>query len=242
MIPVQRLNSSNEPSQFDDNCRQPGNTWLSLFPDNDPHSQSAWWSQFQTNLADHFSHRCGWLAMNIGLSGHVDHYLACGNRKGKPSPHRHLAFEWSNYRYADGRVNSRKGNLDGQILDPSDVQAGWFEVVLPNFVLKVTGAIPPIYLARAEFTVRQLKLYNGHTARWTRWSWYRRYWNNGSPNVAALMEDAPLVAEAVQRAIMNGDPLPDPTQMEPKIAIKSRKYPYVTKPRTPKTPPDTSPS
>lgn len=236
MIPISPLGPANEPTHFDGNCRQPGAAWLAQYPNDDPHSKSQWWSQFQPALAAHFSHRCGWLAMDIGLMGHVDHYLACGNRKGKPSPHRHRAFDWSNYRYIEGRINSLKGNLDDRILDPCEVQPGWFEVVLPNFVLKATAAIPPNHRAKADFTLKKLQLFNGHNARWTRWSWYQKHWNNGSPDLKALYRDAPLVAEAVDRALQQGSCLPNPTLAKPVVAIIPRKRLYSRRLKKPSIP------
>jgi len=226
VIPVPSLNASNEPTSFDPNCRKPGAAWLAAYPSADPHKQSGWWQNFQPDLAAHFSHRCGWLGVNIFLAGSVDHYLACGHRKGKPSPNRHLAFEWTNYRYADPRINSMKGNRDNQILDPCTVGQDWFEVVLPNFVLVTTPQIPPTEVARAKFTIKALKLFNGHSARWTRWSWYARYWNQGNPLIQLLEQDAPLVADAVKRAQQNGVPLPDPGLCQPihQVPLRKRRF------------------
>jgi hypothetical protein len=233
VIPVPPLTLSNQPGLFDVNCRQPGAAWLAAYPANDPHQQSIWWQAFQPDLAAHFSHRCGWLGVSIGLSGSVDHYLACGNRKGNPSPNRHLAFEWTNYRYADARINSMKGNLDDQILDPCMIGPGWFEVVLPNFALRTTAQIPPQDRPKAEFTLKKLKLINGHLARWNRWDWCCRYWNHGNPLISLLLNDAPLVGEAVQRAQQNGDPLPDPTVCQPGHQVRPRRRPYVRQRRSP---------
>jgi hypothetical protein len=166
VIPVPPLTQSNEPPLFDLNCRQPGAAWLAAYSDADPHTQSRLWQDFRSYLAEHFSHRCGWLGVRIGEYGYVDHYLACGNSQGKPSPHRHLAFEWSNYRYAEGRINSMKGNLDQRILDPCAIEPDWFEVVLPTFVLRLTSRIPESEADRAQFTIDKLKLFNGRDARW----------------------------------------------------------------------------
>ncbi len=149
--------------------------------------------------------------MVIGLEGDVDHYLACGDREGRPSPSRDLAFEWSNYRYASGTVNSRKGNLDDQVLDPCEVGEGWFEVVLPNFVLRPTILLPPELCGKAKTTIEKLKLFNEHKVRFTRWFWYQRYWNGGDPLLEQLEKDAPLVAVAVKKALAAGEALPDPS-------------------------------
>lgn len=225
MIPVPHLTRQNEPRLFDGNCRQPGATWLAAHPDDDPHKQSDWWRQFQPDLANHFNHRCGWLATSIELDGIVEHYLSCGPRMGLPSPHRHLAFEWANYRYTTGEINSRKGILDDQILDPCDVQAGWFEVLLPSFELVTTDRLPADLRNQATRTIERLHL-RRHKPRFTRWRWYARYWNDGNPDLEALRRDAPLVAEAVEAALNAGRPLPDPNACEPDHVVRARRRPY----------------
>lgn len=227
MIPVPKLTEDNQPGQFEKNCREPGNGWLEAYPDKDPHVRSDLWSQFKPDLAKHFSYRCGWLGTSIEMEGVVEHYLSCGNRKDEskksiPSPHRRLAFEWTNYRYASGVVNSRKGNHDDAVLDPCEVEASWFEVTLHGFQLLMTDAIPEEQRAKAEFTLKELELRNGHHARMARWRWYERYWNKGTPHLHLLENDAPLVAAAVRKAQANGEELPDPTECAPGSVVVAR--------------------
>jgi len=232
MIPVPPLARANEPEFFDLNCRVPGADWLAAHPDQDPHTQSEWWSQFQPNLAKHFGYRCGWLATSIELEGIVEHWLACGSRRGAPSPNRHLAFEWSNYRYATGVINSLKGTLDDQVVDPCEVQEGWFEVLLPSFELVATGRVPDGLRAKARTTIEKLQL-GRFKARATRWRWYQRYWNGGSPDLGALRKDAPLVASAIENAQAAGLELPDPAACEPGHVIEGRQRRYAPRRRTP---------
>ncbi len=236
MIPVPKLTKENEPDLFATNCRNPGNAWLAAYPDKDPHEKSAWWSQFKPDLAKHFECRCGWLGTSIEQEGIVEHYLSCGNRKDEnkkstPSPHRHLAFEWSNYRYASGVVNSRKGNHDDAIIDPCEVAEGWFEVTLHGFQLLATSVIPEEHRARAETTLKTLDLRKGYHARMARWRWYERYWNHGNPLLDLLEKDAPLVAAAVKKALENGDELPNPTECAPDHQIVARKRAYGSRAR-----------
>jgi hypothetical protein len=228
MIPVPKLTLDNQPELFEENCRAPGQTWLTTYPGKDPHKKSKSWSEFKPDLARHFSYRCGWLATSIEMEGIVEHYLSCGNRKNEhknsiPSPHRHLAFEWTNYRYASGVVNSRKGNHDDAVLDPCEIEDDWFEIILHGFQLRITDAIPDRLRAKADFTLEKLKLRNGYHARMARWRWYERYWNNGTPHLDLLEKDAPLVAAAVRKAQANGDELPNPTDCAPGSEVVVRK-------------------
>jgi hypothetical protein len=52
-----------------------------------------------------------------------------------------LAYEWSNYRHAIGRVNGCKGNLDDLVLDPFEVEDDWFAIQIPDLQLVLTDRI-----------------------------------------------------------------------------------------------------
>jgi hypothetical protein len=221
VISVTRPGPENEPEDFESNCREPGRLWLQAHPQNDPHQQNDWWTQFQPDLARLFSYRCGWLATSIDLQGVVDHWAPVIR-------HRELAFEWSNYRYCSGTINSLK-SAHTDILDPCEVREGWFELQLPSFLLIATSHIPEYARERAQKTLEKLQL-QGHRARWTRWHWYRRYYQESFIDLDGLERDAPLIALAVRKAQANGDPLPDPKISEPALQRSLRRRPYRPRP------------
>jgi hypothetical protein len=65
-----------EPPEFDEQVRQPGNTWLQQHPDAErPHD---FWSRFKPHLSAGFGKLCGYSAMR-DLVGTIDHYLSCKN-------------------------------------------------------------------------------------------------------------------------------------------------------------------
>lgn len=194
MIPVPR---PNEPATFNLRCRQPGNRWLAANPAS--RKFPGYWRQFQPDVEDGFSRRCGWWAVRI-TDGPVEHYLSREN-------HRNLAYEWTNYRYSSGSVNSSKGKLDDAVLDPFEVQAGWFEVILPSMQLIATAQVPAHLRAKAAFTIEKLKLDNGPKIRKTRRGYYEDFKANRL-TYEGLLDYAPLVAEAVQRWQQTGRPLP----------------------------------
>ncbi|OYW74058.1 MAG: hypothetical protein B7Z37_19290 [Verrucomicrobia bacterium 12-59-8] len=201
MIPVS--NPIAEPQGFDDQCRRPGLKWLrgnrnsQRFP--------AHWTRFQPALAEAFKDRCGWWAMRIA-DGDVDHYLSKKN-------HRRRAYQWKNYRYIAGTVNSSKGNHDEAILDPFQVGVDWFEIDLPSMQLKPTANVPPNLKAKVQFTLKQLKLVNGLKVRRNRKRWYEDYKKHlADPgkgiSIGALEEYAPLIAQAVKKLQSRRLPLP----------------------------------
>ena len=119
MIPVTPVP---EPKDFDTKVRQLGKAWLAANPNA---KVKDLWSLYRGDLADGFHDLCGYSAIHCP-HGTVDHYLSKDNKNALQN--RALAYEWANYRYAAGWVNSSKGNEDDAILDPYHVGEGWFEI------------------------------------------------------------------------------------------------------------------
>jgi hypothetical protein len=178
-----------EPAAFHNDCRVPGNAWLAANPDPADRLPDHW-RHFIPDLCAAFLNRCGYLAM-WDLNGTVDHYLGTDT-------HRHLAYEWSNYRYASGWINSSKQTLDRRVLDPFRVRDGWFEIDLPSLHLRLTAAVPPRFRPRAEFTLRRLKLDWGARVIDQRQIYYDLF-RTGGVGLGDLERQAPLLADAVRR-------------------------------------------
>lgn len=196
MIPV--AHPIRKPRNFTRDCETPGKAWEHAHPNSNKFP--ALWQKFQPELADGFHDRCGWWAMRIA-DGAVDHYLS-------KTKHRKRAYLWTNYRYISPSVNSSKGTHDKKVLDPFKIQPGWFEVQLPSMLLRRTALVPPAFQAKADFTLKQLRLVSGHKVRRNRRAWYEDY-KKGLITQAGLAAYAPLVAEAVTKWInTKGLPLP----------------------------------
>lgn len=188
MIPVA---CTNEPRDFDAKVRQPGERWRR------EHKKAkrprALWSECLDPLRSAFSGRCGYAAMLDPTGGTVDHYLSWKNRPD-------LAYEWSNYRFASAVMNSSKRTADDSVLDPFEVGAGWFEVILPSLQMQVTEAVPPALRAKAVYTLKRLKLGDGERViRW-RQSWYNLYLQGGI-SIEGLRNVAPLLAAAIEKQV-----------------------------------------
>lgn len=187
MIPIP--NPIPEPEDFEERCRRPGNEWLKNHPGHD--RPKDYWSRFRPALAAGFGDRCGYGAMWIS-SGTVDHFVSCAEERSQ-------AYEWSNYRYAEGWMNSAKSRkASATLLDPFEVGDGWFEIDLPSLQLRVADAIPAAYRERAERTLRELPLQHDERILRTRREWYRMY-QEGELTLAGLREKAPLIAAAVEK-------------------------------------------
>lgn len=185
MIPVAKMK---KPRGFDAKVKVPGDAWLAKNPT--AKRPKALWGPYTAKLSEGFGNLCGYAAMYDHTGGTVDHFFSFKH-------HRNLAYEWSNYRFASGPLNSSKRNADDSVLDPHEVGAGWFEIILPSLQMRVTDAVPVAHRAKADFTLNRLKLGDGERViRWRR-SWYRMY-TNGHLTLDGLRAVAPLIAAAVE--------------------------------------------
>ena len=178
-----------EPQAFDQEVRKPGNKWLKANPA--AARPNPLWAPYTKQLQDGFCGLCGYAAMLDPTGGTVDHYLSYKN-------HRTLAYEWDNYRFAAATLNASKKNADDSVLDPYQVGAGWFEIILPSLQMQVTDAVPAALRTKAEFTLKRLKLRDGERIiRWRK-AWYELY-QSGDLSLEGLRKYAPLIAEAVEK-------------------------------------------
>lgn len=184
MIPVAKVR---KPRDFDAKVKAPGNAWLASNPL--AKRPPALWAPYTSTLLDGFGGLCGYAAMLDPTGGTVDHYLSFKH-------HRRLAYEWRNYRFADGVMNASKQNADDAVLDPYEIGEGWFELLLPSLQMRVTAAVPAAFRAKAEYTLKRLKLSDGERViRWRK-SWYDMYLS-GKLSLDGLQQVAPLLAAAV---------------------------------------------
>lgn len=189
IVNMLKFNPPPEPSDFDAQVRQTGNNWLAKNT-NTKKRPKDFWSKFKIHLADGFGSVCAYTAMFEPV-GTVDHYLCCQN-------HRHLAYEWSNYRFASAWINSSKGTLDDKVLDPFLLEDDWFEILLPSLQLVLTDAVPPEERSRAEFTLQRLHLRDDERVIRQRQQWYQLYLD-GEITLTGLERKAPLIARAIKK-------------------------------------------
>ena len=187
MIPIAKIK---KPKNFDVKVKVPGDQWLKDNPK--AKRPKALWAPYTKDLAEGFANLCGYAAMFDATGGTVDHYLSFKNHPKK-------AYDWSNYRFASGTLNSSKRNADDAVLDPFEVHAGWFEVELPSLQMRVTDTVPAALRAKAAYTLKRLGLRDGERViRW-RQSWYALYLS-GDLSLEGLRKMAPLIAQAVEKA------------------------------------------
>jgi hypothetical protein len=183
-----------KPRGFDADVKQRGDKWLAANPACT--RPPALWEPYTAVLGAGFEQRCGYAAMFDPTGGTIDHYLSVKH-------HRHLSYEWRNYRFVSGPINSSKQNADDSVLDPYDVGPGWFEIILPSLQLRATDRLPATLRAKAEFTLSRLKLRDGERVVRQRRAWYRMF-QEGRLTLDGLRQVAPLIAAAVEAQPLPG--------------------------------------
>ncbi len=177
-----------EPPDFNEKARIPGLAWLEKHPAAE--RPRDFWTRFKPVLADGFRQLCAYSAMFEPV-GTVDHYISYRSNKS-------LAYEWGNYRFASGWINSSKKNADDDILDPFELGDEWFEIILPSLQLVMTDRIPETYRAKAQETLKRLHLQNDERVIRQRQAWYQMYCE-GELTLAGLRKKAPLIASAIEK-------------------------------------------
>ena len=186
LIPVH--NPIKEPQSFDLECRQKGEQWLATNPD--AKRPRDLWSPFRLQLAEGFAERCGYAAMWIS-SGTIDHHVSFHENPA-------LAYEWSNFRYVEGWINSSKSRKTAaNFLDPFEVESGWFEIELPSLQLMLTDRVPEDLRTKAEYTLAKLPIQHDERIIRARRAWLEMY-EQGTP-IDVIEEKAPLIAKAIKR-------------------------------------------
>ncbi len=180
-----------EPKTFEQEARQPGEKWLEENPEKK--RPKDFWNLFKGDLAKGFRQLCAYSAMYEPV-GTVDHFVSCNEDRTQ-------AYEWSNYRFASGWINSSKGSLLAEeALDPFEVEDGWFRVLLPSMQLVVDGERLPAELhERARFVLQRLHLGDDERVIRQRREWYRMY-QDKELTLEGLRKKAPLIARAIDAA------------------------------------------
>ncbi len=183
-----------EPDGFDKRVRQPGITWLNSHPSGSPRAYWNEWVECRFHLADGFRYLCGYSLIHTPV-GTIDHFISSRSD-------RSLAYEWKNYRYADGWINSCKQDQDATMLDPFEVEDDWFEILLPSMQMvlaeRLEGRISAEQYQRARNTLERLHLVNDPRARNPRRVWYQAYLQ-GKITLEGLDDFAPLLARAIRK-------------------------------------------
>jgi hypothetical protein len=148
MIPVPR---QPEPSNFDRDVRQPGQSYLANNPNPTfKERRSKCWARALEDLHEAYNRICAYSCFYLIQQGTVDHFLP---KKFYPQ----FAYEWDNYRLAAPRINNYKGENKG-LIDPFIVKPGWFVLAFPSCFVKVGDGLSKHITDNIKKTIDILRL------------------------------------------------------------------------------------
>ena len=155
-----------------------------------PHKFPAYWTEALDDLMDGYGQLCAYSCFRIHRvtgAGSVDHFAA-------KSKDWKRVYEWLNYRLCCSRLNARKNAFD-DVLDPFDVEDGWFHLELVGFQVIPAPELPPETLDQVQRTIDRLRL---NDFRRGREEDAERYWAGGF-SLGVLKEESPFVARELHR-------------------------------------------
>lgn len=148
-----------EPPLFDPRVRQKGIAWLmkkeiALNQPLPPKTKiEPYWRDCLDDLHASYSGCCAYLSVffeRVTGGSSVDHFIAKSRRAD-------LAYEWSNYRLACSRMNSRKREYD-DVLDPFNVRNGWFHLELVSGRIYSNPDLQTAQQTAIQTTINRLSL------------------------------------------------------------------------------------
>ena len=189
-----RVQKQNEPEDFDELVRQPGQTFLANTPNptSKEFEKHAYWRTISRQFRQSYSNLCAYSCQHIDVltgNANVEHF--------KPkSLYPNEAYEWDNYRLVCGILNSRKGTRE--ILDPFLVRDGWFYIQFPSLLIHPAPNLETEIKAQVQNTINVLRLNEDDVCVPAR----RRYIDAyccGNVTFGHLEKEAPFVAKELKR-------------------------------------------
>jgi hypothetical protein len=182
-----------EPAHFNEQVRQPGKRFLAVkpHPTQKEWKRYAYWLRILDDLYNLYNGICAYCCEYIppvtgGRS--VEHFLP----KDQNPPD---AYEWENYRLVSLTMNGRKGIRN--VLDPFQVQNGWFTIDFPSLQVKPGRNLPADLTQSIWETIEVLKL-NSESCVESRVRWVRDFCRREITAVY-LGEKAPFIFAELQR-------------------------------------------
>ena len=188
MIPVA---CQPEPATFDENVRQPGAAFLRWTPQptNKDFKRHNYWQKALLDLQRAYGGICAYSAMWLHPVGSVDHFVP----KSANPP---LAYEWSNFRLTSERLNNYKADAT-DLIDPFDVQPGWFELDLATFFVRPGSGLPADLEAKIARTIETLRL--NHDALVQQRFDIAKEYADGNVNLQYLLNRYPFIGSELLR-------------------------------------------
>ena len=191
MIPIR---PQSEPNDFNRKVRQPGQTFLANKPNpkNNEWKGKDYWRICIPDLYESYGGICAysaqWIPFETGVAT-VDHFEP-------KATFPYLAYEWTNFRLASSKLNSRKGNAR-DVIDPFILSNESFQLDFPSLLMKPNSTLSGDEKIKLLKTIDRLKL-NFESSIRSRLRWVRVY-SDDEITFNYLQKNAPFIAYELER-------------------------------------------
>jgi hypothetical protein len=190
VIPVQE---QLEPSDFSKSVRKPGAAFLQEVARPTNWYKKEYWQRALPALYQAYIGICAysahWIPNDTGVAT-VDHFVP-------KSTTPRLAYEWSNFRLASLKMNSRKGNHQ-DVLAPFKLKPNWFIMDFPSLLIKSNPILSVAQSEQVQATIKRLKLNDDDTCVRSRKDWLLPFCKKEC-TFELLKRHAPFIAYELQR-------------------------------------------
>jgi uncharacterized protein (TIGR02646 family) len=190
VIPVEE---QPEPNDFNEKVRVPGADFLRTNPKPDSWRSKEYWRRSLEDLHKAYNGICSycahWIPCDTGAAT-VDHFIP---KSRAPQ----LAYEWSNFRLAASKMNSRKRDYQ-DVLDPFTLEANSFILEFPSLIIKPNPVLNNERKSKASKTIARLKLNTNESSVKARFHWLMCYCD-GEITFEHLEKNAPFIATELIR-------------------------------------------
>lgn len=187
-----RVELRSEYGTFDRDVRRPGMAFLAVnpSPNNKEYREHEYWSRSRSQLWQAYNRVCAYTSFYLPTGGSLDHFVP---KSQMPK----LAYEWSNFRLCEERVNNwKKNSLVG--VDPCWMNSDWAFLALPECIVRVSPNAGPIVGPRLKQTIELLRLNRDDTFVELRYDLVRDY-VHGVTDLEFLKRYYPFIGREVER-------------------------------------------
>lgn len=181
-----------EPPTFERSVRQPGQQFLrrSPHPTSEQFKKHPYWNHAVSELRRAYNEICAYCACWVPFDqGTVDHFLPKSTAPDQ-------AYEWTNYRLAQEKLNNAKGDSTG-VLDPFQIQPTWFLLDFSSMFVKPGADLRPELETAVKQTIEILQL-NSNTLVRLRYTVLKDY-SDGNTTIGFLERRYPFIALELKR-------------------------------------------
>ena len=157
-------------------------------PTSDQFKKKNYWRDALPDLKVAYNSVCAYSACWVPSSCSVDHFHP-------RTTHPQLAYEWSNYRLADAKINNNKGN--NEVLDPVHIQIGWFILDIATLLVRPEPTLRKEVHTAVKRTIDILKLNDDDWVQ-MRFEIFRQY-KNRDCTIDFLQRCYPFMVSEIRR-------------------------------------------